>query len=323
MGKHIYFNQGQYAPGTTEGRRLLAHEVVHTLQQGHRNNKSVVQRTFDPSAPCAGIDSDNPIRRIIVDQETPQQVTLFYENGSTESDECSTGKGQCCVPADDTDGTIATVPQSHENGSNCTPIGEMTVDFKNPVTAGGIPYWTSIDRTRGVALHQYSIVDGTPLSHGCIRLNENTAQKIFCGSTEGRTKVLVRGFARPRCNHSKLINEWMMDFNTASQPLDGEEVDQRQRRSIRNARASLRRAYNFGNDDTRLDEKIDEVRESAGGQIPDRRSSVSNDQRSSLRPLIPRCTSDGPVFNQEEARLRNSSETTPSTAAQLQGESGI
>lgn len=32
-GRHIVFGAGQYATGTTAGRRLLAHELVHSLQQ--------------------------------------------------------------------------------------------------------------------------------------------------------------------------------------------------------------------------------------------------------------------------------------------------
>ncbi|HEX6776891.1 MAG TPA: DUF4157 domain-containing protein, partial [Ktedonobacterales bacterium] len=33
VGQDIVFGTGQYAPGTGEGRRLLAHELTHTLQQ--------------------------------------------------------------------------------------------------------------------------------------------------------------------------------------------------------------------------------------------------------------------------------------------------
>ena len=32
-GNDIYFNQGQYQPGTNQGKRLIAHELTHTLQQ--------------------------------------------------------------------------------------------------------------------------------------------------------------------------------------------------------------------------------------------------------------------------------------------------
>jgi Domain of unknown function (DUF4157) len=33
LGNHIVFGAGQHAPGTTEGRRLLAHELTHVVQQ--------------------------------------------------------------------------------------------------------------------------------------------------------------------------------------------------------------------------------------------------------------------------------------------------
>jgi len=34
VGRHVVFGAGQYQPGTREGRRLLAHELSHTIQQG-------------------------------------------------------------------------------------------------------------------------------------------------------------------------------------------------------------------------------------------------------------------------------------------------
>jgi hypothetical protein len=34
VGSNIAFNSGEYQPGTTEGRHLLAHELTHTVQQG-------------------------------------------------------------------------------------------------------------------------------------------------------------------------------------------------------------------------------------------------------------------------------------------------
>jgi hypothetical protein len=33
-GRDIFFRQGQYAPGSTDGRELLAHELTHVVQQG-------------------------------------------------------------------------------------------------------------------------------------------------------------------------------------------------------------------------------------------------------------------------------------------------
>ncbi|MGF6227954.1 hypothetical protein QFZ27_001909 [Inquilinus ginsengisoli] len=52
-GADIYFGQGQYDPVSTEGRRLLAHELTHTVQQGA--GRGLVQRKATPepgSAPA-------------------------------------------------------------------------------------------------------------------------------------------------------------------------------------------------------------------------------------------------------------------------------
>ena len=46
-GDHIAFQAGHYAPGTAAGSRLLAHELVHTMQQGH----GVVHRKIDFTQP--------------------------------------------------------------------------------------------------------------------------------------------------------------------------------------------------------------------------------------------------------------------------------
>ena len=32
---HIFFNNGKYEPGSSKGKKLLAHELTHVLQQGH------------------------------------------------------------------------------------------------------------------------------------------------------------------------------------------------------------------------------------------------------------------------------------------------
>ncbi len=47
-GNDIYFNSGKYDPGTNQGKKLIAHELTHTIQQGSSPVKSapVVQRSF-------------------------------------------------------------------------------------------------------------------------------------------------------------------------------------------------------------------------------------------------------------------------------------
>lgn len=37
---HVFFSRDQYQPGTSEGKQLLAHELTHTVQQGHAVQRS-------------------------------------------------------------------------------------------------------------------------------------------------------------------------------------------------------------------------------------------------------------------------------------------
>jgi hypothetical protein len=53
VGRDIVFGSGQYAPGSHAGRRLLAHELTHVIQQGSNRDSGVVQR----EAPDAGEQS--------------------------------------------------------------------------------------------------------------------------------------------------------------------------------------------------------------------------------------------------------------------------
>jgi hypothetical protein len=40
VGRDIVFGKGQYAPKTSEGKRLMAHELTHTIQQGSEVRRS-------------------------------------------------------------------------------------------------------------------------------------------------------------------------------------------------------------------------------------------------------------------------------------------
>ena len=51
-GHNIVFAAGQYAPGTRDGNRLLAHELTHVLQQGFGREQGVLQRDDKPLIPA-------------------------------------------------------------------------------------------------------------------------------------------------------------------------------------------------------------------------------------------------------------------------------
>ena len=64
---HVFFSQDQYQPGTGEGKQLLAHELTHTIQQGHAIQRSPQVSTTTTPPPIQrewslpDIDIPNPL----------------------------------------------------------------------------------------------------------------------------------------------------------------------------------------------------------------------------------------------------------------------
>lgn len=321
VGHDIIFDSGKFAPGTHEGRRLLAHELTHVVQQSTNQNGSKAGTTLERRAAYPAMLQRQPatgtgaratraphITHVRVNQSTPQQVTATFSDGRTESGECSTGKGHCCF--DDSAGTAeggaCSAARSKQVGNNCTPVGDFTVTAKIPVTGGGVRLWTQFHDAKSVALHEYSPVDGTPLSHGCVRMHTQLAQTIFDGARVGVTRVKVEGLARPRCDHTPLQNEWSGDFTLAgSTPPDGQTIDPflgrrltkgeiaQERGHIRGARAELRSA--LGVDEAGLDTELAAVR---GG--------------ATVVSKIPRCV---PALTTEEKQVPSAQSTGFLTAS--------
>ena len=59
VGRDIVFGAGRFAPGTDEGRRLLAHELVHTLQQGGTGTLRRKPKPLTPEEKEENLESPN------------------------------------------------------------------------------------------------------------------------------------------------------------------------------------------------------------------------------------------------------------------------
>ena len=71
VGNHIAFASGRFAPGTSSGRHLLAHELAHVVQQtGPADDLAVDQRTAEREADMAAV------RPSAVVQSTPLRMAL-------------------------------------------------------------------------------------------------------------------------------------------------------------------------------------------------------------------------------------------------------
>ncbi len=69
IGNDIVFGQGQYQPNSLQGRRLLAHELAHTLQQ--RGSAASVQRSPDPPKSPPPARPDLGVRLHVIEETGP------------------------------------------------------------------------------------------------------------------------------------------------------------------------------------------------------------------------------------------------------------
>jgi hypothetical protein len=210
-GRDIGFARGKYAPGTNSGRRLLAHELAHTIQQGHSTHqakRALVQRSFCPSH-CTGrslcrsprrmqegcaergpANEDNWISHIRVLLDT-RRVHLFY-NGRPRTARGTKVEGTC------------------NPNSSTTPRGWDTIGLKCPENYTNqnrynMAWFTAFRSShREYGFHNSQPLSGRP-SHGCVRVSCELARRInrdsasegtinVDGQREG-TSIMVRNSA--------------------------------------------------------------------------------------------------------------------------------
>jgi Domain of unknown function (DUF4157) len=68
-GRDVFFRQGEYSPGSSSGRELLAHELTHVVQQ----NGDGIQRKMTVSEPSDAheIEADQMARAVMQQEHTP------------------------------------------------------------------------------------------------------------------------------------------------------------------------------------------------------------------------------------------------------------
>jgi hypothetical protein len=118
VGRDVVFGPGHYAPGTLAGRRLLAHELTHVVQQGHAAR---IQRQPDesPSEPPAPTMTD-------VEDSAQTDTSTVQPEGNIEPLEASYVSKD--VSPDET-----STPRTEDETS--TPRAELVAKFAGPVVS--------------------------------------------------------------------------------------------------------------------------------------------------------------------------------------------
>jgi hypothetical protein len=213
VGHDIVFGSGQFAPASNRGRRLLAHELAHVVQQGPgapilraQPKKKAPAKTTAKKAPAkppapkvpqiCGRDSrkvkDNFITKVNIDVGT-NELTIEWDDPKKEpalskgKHNISPGTGKCCVDCNDPT-TSQTV------GSLCTPKGGTWKVFDKGCALGGHPGAKnpSYFQRAGVAIHSGN-TSAPPQSHGCARTAVSISELIHDNVVIDKTDVAVSG----------------------------------------------------------------------------------------------------------------------------------
>jgi len=70
VGQDIVFGAGQYRPASPAGRRLLAHELAHTLQQGARTSTLSPRLEIGPADSAAELEAER-LADVVTDDQAP------------------------------------------------------------------------------------------------------------------------------------------------------------------------------------------------------------------------------------------------------------
>jgi hypothetical protein len=130
VGNDIFFNKGQYNPNSGEGKRLMAHELVHTVQQNGLGN-NLLQRNGGPIV--SGIRNPDEIGRR---REAPSvvEVTVIDISHFVGKLAALTRLGE--VYMDDVESMVDNVLGSLEEGQRMSRLNILDHGNENSIQIG-------------------------------------------------------------------------------------------------------------------------------------------------------------------------------------------
>ncbi len=200
VGDDIYFGQGNFQPESMEGKKLLAHELAHVVQQLggsaiHRKAKKPKCGPSDCGADCA--PHQGPVHNPACDNETcagsgASSATSFIRhldvNLSTQMVAAEIGDAK---HATGVEGPFLSSPNP-----NKTPTGSHTIGIKCSAChtnqhGNGMGWFTSFANGLEFGFHNSQTVARGVHSHGCVRTPCDRAHWIHDNTSSNVTTVCV------------------------------------------------------------------------------------------------------------------------------------
>jgi hypothetical protein len=174
IGNHVVFAHGHFAPASLAGRTLLAHELTHTLQQRALTQSSERGGQASMSSSADERNADATATAVMANRALPSLVPAMSR--------------------------VQRQADPH--------ISKVTVHLSPPESADlewqGTPPAGAPGGDHFIALHQHDEVNGRPVGHGCVRMDEDNAKRIHDYSRGRHTNVTIDGRAAPvDCDDSR------------------------------------------------------------------------------------------------------------------------
>jgi hypothetical protein len=214
----------QSAGESADHRRAVTTSEQDQEREAHTSAERVIRGAsagdLTPAPVAVRFLKEPYISKVNVNLTPSESVTLEWKGTppatpGADSYTVSTGKGYgdpddppgtckrgCCTDPD----TQCAPPYDEPKalGSCCTPIGSEFWTGTPRKEHNGWKYWTPVEPIhtsggRGIALHQHDEVTGEAIGHGCIRMEEENAHRIFLYSRGRSTNVTITGRAKVSC----------------------------------------------------------------------------------------------------------------------------
>lgn len=119
-GKDIFFRRGEYQPGNTSGRELLAHELTHVVQQ---NPHRIQDKSHDGNSPSRLLSGAAKLNRLIQSKLTVGSLDDVYEQEADRMAQVWTSWEQKGPDVSDTTNTLRRQPEEEEPAQALTSAG--------------------------------------------------------------------------------------------------------------------------------------------------------------------------------------------------------
>jgi len=191
-GRDIYFGTGRFDHNTGTGRRLLAHELTHVIQQSGGDSSAMAAKNIQrsqlhrPEIHSAKRGTELQFWRTVeahVNLRQPQRVRIYDGRRAAQDFETSAGTGTLTSRLR----RPAPYPILQKRDPPTAKRGLWGLQNYAWFTQSEVGFHSEIayPRTSGGRRRVDLTVDGSPRSHGCLRLHHSDSRTVYNALTVG------------------------------------------------------------------------------------------------------------------------------------------